>query len=101
MPQADGFIQLVIPLTLLVTQPRWFTQVHNFAKRRWIDIHVVNVPEGPRHAEVWTSTIIIRDVRTDALVQCAGSMHSATGATKRSAQDAASYLALVALGVTQ
>ncbi|KAG8991022.1 hypothetical protein FRB94_012890 [Tulasnella sp. JGI-2019a] len=90
MPNPDGNVK-----------PRWYMHVHNFSKKRWIDFHVVNIPEGPRHTETWISTIIIRDVKAKDLVQCAGTMHSATGTTKRGAQDAASYLALVALGVAQ
>ncbi|KAG8982467.1 hypothetical protein FRB90_006768 [Tulasnella sp. 427] len=64
-------------------------------QQRMIKVLEATFPQGPRHQEIWTSTITLTDPNTGV---CIGTF-TANASTKQAARDEASKEALLALGV--
>lgn len=69
--------------------------IHNMSQQRMVAMYEATFPEGPRHQEVWTSTITI----TSSYNGLGLGTHTAQANTKQAARDAASFRALMALGI--
>ncbi|KAG8959969.1 hypothetical protein FRC00_001031 [Tulasnella sp. 408] len=85
---------------------RYFMHIHNMSQQRMVTMYEATFPEGPRHQEVWTSTITSGSMFTWGRRAVSGSFnglgigtHTAQANTKQAARDAASFRALVALGI--
>lgn len=74
---------------------RYFMHIHNMSQQRIIVMLEATFPQGPRHQEVWTSSITI----TSSANGRGLGIHTAVASSKQAARDAASLQALLALGV--
>lgn len=98
--------------------------IHNLSQNGAFTFGVADVADGPRHREIWTSTIwckcpesfsalatiahtaflslfTVTDISSPALAHVVGKMFMGTGRRVAEAREVAAYNALRALGVIQ
>ncbi|KIO16980.1 hypothetical protein M407DRAFT_33364 [Tulasnella calospora MUT 4182] len=80
---------------LLAGLSRYFMHIHNMNEQRIINMFEATFPQGPRHQEVWTTSIAI----TFSFNGRGLGVYTVSASTKRSARDTASFHALIALGI--
>lgn len=69
--------------------------IHNMSQQGMLVMLEATFPQGPRHQEVWTSSISI----TSSFNGLGVGIHTASATSKQAARDAASLRALLALGI--
>ncbi|KAG8905574.1 hypothetical protein FRB99_008632 [Tulasnella sp. 403] len=78
----------------MAVSARFYMHVHNLHQQRAIQMLEGTHPDGPRHNEVWTSTITIVWSASGRGVGA----YTACDRSRQGARDAASRMALTALG---